>query len=91
MAKDNASQVWFNHFFQYGKSPKSENPLTLGFRLIGNSEEKEKRQKIALQVPLKITSKPLQEEKAEQLMKSIISNPEFANFPIKEKNNPKGN
>lgn len=91
MAKDNASQVWFNHFFQYGKSPKSENPLTLGFRLIGNPEEKEKRQKITLQVPLKVTSKPLQEEEAEQLRSSIISIPEFANFPIREKDNPTGN
>jgi len=90
MASENTQAVWFNNFFQYGKSPKSENMLTLGFRLL-NSEESKKTEKITLSSPIRATSRPLQNQEAEQLMQSIESNPELANFHIIEKELSSGN
>ena len=90
MASENTQAVWFNNFFQYGKSPKSENMLTLGFRLL-NSEESKKTEKITLSSPIRATSRPLQNQEAEQLMQSIESNPELANFHIIEKKLSSGN
>lgn len=74
-------ELWLNHFFLYGSSPKKENPLTLGFSQLDGGDE---RRKCVLLLPISIPTRPIPEECLDSL-KQELNELGLGDCPLREK------